>query len=115
MNQPGLLLRIGLIRVDADGILEHQQEGTPNPLRYMAREIDAATGLYYVRARWYDPSLERFVSEDPTGLVGGINPYAYVGDDPVNHTDPSGLDRCRAVGRYARQCRPGRFAKQSKC
>ena len=60
----------------------------------MAREIDAATGLYYVRARWYDPTLERFVSEDPIGLAGGINPYAYVENDPVNHTDPSGLKSC---------------------
>jgi uncharacterized protein RhaS with RHS repeats len=49
--------------------------------------------MYQVRARWYDPQLGRFVSEDPIGLGGGINTYAYVGNSPVNATDPSGL-RC---------------------
>jgi RHS repeat-associated protein len=44
-----------------------------------------------VRARWYDPQTGRFVSEDPIGLAGGINPYAYVGSNPVNGRDPYGL------------------------
>jgi RHS repeat-associated protein len=61
------------------------------PLRYMAREWDEDLGMYQVRARWYDPQLGRFVSEDPIGLGGGINTYAYVGNSPVNATDPSGL------------------------
>jgi len=65
------------------------------PLRYAARELDAATGLYYVRARWYDPDMTRFVSEDPIGLAGGLNLFAYVGNNPVNGRDPSGLDPCR--------------------
>ncbi|HET7461048.1 MAG TPA: RHS repeat-associated core domain-containing protein [Longimicrobium sp.] len=64
------------------------------PLRYAGRELDSATGLYYVRARWYDPDLGRFVSEDPVGLEGGLNLYAYVDDNPVNGRDPSGLDPC---------------------
>jgi RHS repeat-associated protein len=71
-------------------------EQVPQPLRYMAREYDAETGLYYVRARYYDPQQGRFVSEDPIGLAGGINPYAYVENDPVNATDPSGLGPCDA-------------------
>ncbi len=61
------------------------------PLRFMGRELDADTSLYYVRNRWYDPVLGRFVSEDPIGLRGGINPYTYVGNDPVNLRDPQGL------------------------
>jgi hypothetical protein len=44
-----------------------------------------------VRARWYDPQTGRFVSEDPIGLAGGINPYAYAANSPVNFTDPFGL------------------------
>ena len=61
------------------------------PLRYMAREYDEVTGLYQVRARWYDPQQGRFVSEDPIGLAGGLNPYAYAGNNPINATDPFGL------------------------
>jgi len=67
-------------------------ENVQQPLRYMARELDPITGLYYVRNRWYDPVTNRFVSEDPIGLEGGINTYAYVGNDPVNQRDPLGLD-----------------------
>jgi RHS repeat-associated protein len=73
------------------------QETLTNPLRYMAREMDDNTGLYYVRNRWYDPALGRFVSEDPIGLDGGINHYAYAGNDPVNFLDPTGLDRACVV------------------
>lgn len=43
------------------------------------------------RARWYDPKIGRFTSEDPIGLSGGVNQYVYVGNNPVNATDPSGL------------------------
>ena len=67
------------------------QEQVPQPLRYAAREYDAETGLYFVRARYYDPQQGRFVSEDPIGLEGGINLYTYVGGNPMNFTDPSGL------------------------
>jgi RHS repeat-associated protein len=66
-------------------------EGVPQPLRFTAREWDATAGLYQVRARWYDPQTGRFVSEDPIGLAGGINPYVYAANNPVIFTDPSGL------------------------
>lgn len=62
-----------------------------NPLKFGAREYDSETGLYFMRARYYDPALGRFVSEDPIGLKGGMNPYLYVSADPVNQRDPSGL------------------------
>jgi len=62
----------------------------PNPFRFAARQLDSETGLYYMRARYYDPQLGRFVSEDPIGLAGGINVYVYAGDNPVNGRDPSG-------------------------
>ncbi|HEX8692781.1 MAG TPA: RHS repeat-associated core domain-containing protein [Longimicrobium sp.] len=75
------------------GETEVVTEGVPQPLRYMARELDALTGLYYVRNRWYDPVLARFVSDDPIGLAGGINTYAYVGNSPTNYLDPLGLLR----------------------
>jgi len=62
----------------------------PNTLQFAGREYDAETKLYYDRARYLDPALGRFVSEDPLGLNGGINPYTFVGNDPVNGSDPSG-------------------------
>jgi RHS repeat-associated protein len=58
--------------------------------QYTGRENDG-TGLYYYRARYYAPALQRFISEDPLEFGGGdINLYGYVGNDPVNLTDPSG-------------------------
>ena len=45
-----------------------------------------------MRARWYDAQQGRFVSEDPIGLAGGINPYRFAGNDPVNKRDPTGLE-----------------------
>lgn len=48
-------------------------------------------GLYYVRSRYYDPHTRRFISEDPIGLAGGINPFVFLSNDPVNRRDPFGL------------------------
>jgi RHS repeat-associated protein len=62
----------------------------PNPQQFTGRESDP-TGLQYNRARYYSPTLQRFISQDPLGLGGGdVNTSAYVGDDPTNLTDPSG-------------------------
>src|SRR5207253_1320619 len=71
-------------------------ETVTNRLHYMSREWDSESGLYYVRGRYYDPDIQRFVSEDPVGLAGGINPYAFVGNNPVQNVDPNGLqdDKC---------------------
>jgi RHS repeat-associated protein len=65
----------------------------PNLTRYVytGREFDSDTGLYYYRARWYDAKVGRFISEDPIGFGGGVNQFRYVGNNPQNATDPSGL------------------------
>ncbi|MBY0578586.1 MAG: hypothetical protein K2P57_06025 [Burkholderiales bacterium] len=66
------------------------QTGTSaNRLQYTGREMDS-TGLYYYRARYYDPTIGRFLSEDPLGFAAGINFYAYVNNNPINANDPSG-------------------------
>ncbi len=63
----------------------------PSRYQFTGREADPLTGLQFNRARSYDIDLGRFVSEDPIGLGGGINEYAYVRNNPVNATDPTGL------------------------
>jgi RHS repeat-associated protein len=57
---------------------------------YTGREPDAS-GLVYYRARYYDPSVGRFTQRDPVGYLDGLNRYAYVGNNPINFTDPHGL------------------------
>lgn len=66
-----------------------------NPFQYTARENDPETGLYYYRARYYDPVVGRFNREDPRKeVVRGMNFYAYVRNGPLNFTDPDGRDPC---------------------
>jgi RHS repeat-associated protein len=59
-------------------------------LRYKGAFYDDQARLYQMGIRFFDPDVGRFVSEDPLGLGGGINQYAFAGDDPVNGYDPSG-------------------------
>jgi RHS repeat-associated protein len=62
-----------------------------NPLRYTGREFDPETGIYGYRARYYDPGVGRFLSEDPLGFNAGINFFRYVNNSTPNATDPTGL------------------------
>jgi RHS repeat-associated protein len=71
------------------GQLTMQGGGSPQPYQFTGREADE-TGLMYYRARYYNPNWGRFVSEDPMGFAGGINPFVYAGNNPVSLTDPSG-------------------------
>ncbi len=71
--------------------------------RFTGREYDAVSGLYYYRARYYDATAGRFLSEDPVGFAAGdFNLYRYVGNSPLNATDPSGNN---AVVGYAMNVR----------
>lgn len=60
-----------------------------NSFQYTGRENDGS-GLYYYRARYYSPQLQRFISQDPIGFAGGINAYAYAADNPTTLRDPTG-------------------------
>ncbi|MGL4861008.1 MAG: RHS repeat-associated core domain-containing protein, partial [Enterobacteriaceae bacterium] len=66
-------------------------EARGNRYTYTGREDDG-TGLYYYRARYYHPQINRFISEDPIGLRGGNNRYAYVEGNPLQYKDPLGLN-----------------------
>jgi len=65
--------------------------GSNNTLYYTGRERDPDTGLYYYRARYYDPLTGRFDSEDPKGFTSGVNFYVYAKNNPINANDPYGL------------------------
>ena len=79
-------------------------EQTDNPFQYTGRENDG-TGLYYYRARYYSSELQRFISEDPIGLKGGMNRYAYTLNNPVNDKDPLGLYGTSSCAYYDVACK----------
>ena len=63
-----------------------------NRFLFQGREYDYATQLYHFRARWYDTETGRWLSNDPIGISGGLNLYAFCSNDPVNFVDPSGRE-----------------------
>lgn len=63
-----------------------------NRFLFQGREYDYTTQLYNFRARWYDPETGRWLSNDPIGISGGLNLYAFCANNPVNYVDPTGLD-----------------------
>lgn len=75
---------------DSFGNTTNSTGSLTNFFRYAGREFDTETGLYYMRARYFDPQTGRFLSEDPIEFRGGINFYAYVDNNAVNQTDPDG-------------------------
>ncbi|HKM66805.1 MAG TPA: RHS repeat-associated core domain-containing protein [Candidatus Acidoferrum sp.] len=62
-----------------------------NPFQYTSRESDTETGLYYYRARYYDPQTGRFLAEDPFRFLAGPDFYSYVRNSPLSFIDPTGL------------------------
>ena len=59
-------------------------------VKFTGKDYDEVTGLYYFNARWYDPRLGRFTSEDP--VRDGMNWHVYVNNNPLRYVDPTGLD-----------------------
>jgi RHS repeat-associated protein len=61
-----------------------------NPLRFPGHYFDAETGLHYNSARYYSPEVGRYLTPDPSGLEGGLNPYAYSLNNPITAYDSNG-------------------------
>lgn len=76
---------------DSFGKLTASTGTLTNPFQYTGREFDAEAGFYFYRARYYDQSDGRFISEDPITFRGGVNFYRYVVNNPVVNVDPPGL------------------------
>jgi RHS repeat-associated protein len=80
--------------------------GGPPNFRYTGQVQLAAIGVYYYKARMYDPVLGRFLQTDQAGYSAGMNLYAYVMNNPANATDPSGMwDTCSVLINDVEVCR----------
>jgi RHS repeat-associated protein len=76
---------------DSFGRLINQTGASVASYRFQGRELDQESGLYYYRARYYDPTAGRFLTEDPVDFLGGENFYEFVLSNPINRLDPLGL------------------------
>ena len=74
---------------NAFGSVTKQSGRNSNNHKFLTKESDAS-GLVYFGARYYDPEIGRFITQDPTGMIDGPNLYAYCRNNPVNFSDPYG-------------------------
>jgi RHS repeat-associated protein len=86
-----------------------------NNLRFPGQYQDDETGLHYNYHRYYDPRSGRYITPDPIGLLGGVNLFAYVGNNPSNNHDSFGLWQYQAFCRYISASTEGIGAGVLKC
>ncbi len=84
---------------DSFGNLTNSTGTVRNPFQFTGREFDPETGIDYYRARYYNPTSGRFISEDPDSFRSDdLDFYRYVHNSPINDTDPSGLGKTYDCG-----------------
>lgn len=91
---------------NAFGVIKEETGDVSNRLTYTGQIYDSVTGQYYLRARFYNPSIGRFTQED-IYHGSGLNLYAYCANNPVMYFDPSGLAKKTLLcvgGKTAAQC-----------
>ncbi len=76
---------------DAYGNILESPGTLEQPYTYTGREFDSESGLYYLRARYYDPTTGRFLQKDPIGVLNNVNLYPYARNNSTNLVDPLGL------------------------
>ena len=84
-----------VLGTDGNDITDPNNIGNLNPFRYRGYFYDVETGLYYLKSRYYDPEIGRFITIDgieylDPKTINGLNLYAYCGNNPVMYTDPNG-------------------------
>ena len=90
--------------VDLNGeVIEDKSHiGHVNPIRYRSYYYDSDFGFYYLKTRYYDPKVGRFINMDDTAflapdVINGLNLYAYCGNNPVMNVDPNGKFAISAI------------------
>src|SRR4030042_2910792 len=88
------------IRYYSWGTSRYASGSTPTTFQYTGQRIESNLGLYFYNVRWYDPAMGRFIQADTLvpGGVQGLDRYAYVNNNPLKYTDPSGNMWCSGDG-----------------